>query len=402
MDTAPVIIGFGPNSRYGQPAPIDGPARHHFKPELVDVYNVDEFIQAIPLKTLVRFSAVAKKTFPRPLKQARVKSLTALKSSTSNPSSTEPASPRDSGYHGSPTQAADPTTDFSTGAGLTLPPPIIRSGPKGRKQLKLFLDAIEMPSNGAIQVALKWMNDNAAVHDSAPLLEYGPTSLKDCQLIDLIDYYQAALCFDLCPFPKRLKVEILQRLTNHRPNVNAFRQLARFLPLDDSAVKRVVNSFHDFWRAKEYTSEELHEFDVFLAQEENMEFDARLVRTFKARRVGYARDLEASQGLERAPKHGSQKRVTQNAVRKTSVHLVEGEKDRKQGMKAKSKPTLQSEGNDAGEEVLEDEASVKDEQLGEVEEQTADGEDSSTGGRRRRPRRAQQARGKALAAAAGA
>ncbi|SMY22256.1 unnamed protein product [Zymoseptoria tritici ST99CH_1A5] len=407
MDTQPVIIGFGPKSRYGKPAHIDMPRRSHFKPELVDVYIADEFVEAIPRKDLVRFSIAAAKAFPRPVKSSTKAQVVPIAES-----SNQPQSPRDSGYQGSPKLPAGSRAGaLPVQTGKILPSPDHSSAPKGRKQLRLFLDAPEMPSFEAVQSALKWMKDNADADGSARLLDFGPSSLEDAQLIDLIDLYQTALCFDLRPFPKRIRIEILNRLTTNRPDVNTFRQLSRFLPLDDSAIKRSINSFHDFWRAKEYTAGELAEFDDFLAQDENKDFERRLAQIFKARRVAHAKGLEDAKATGDHTKHVPQKGALRSG-RGVAAHgqtadtglstkqNVEGKDNHQKTTKVTKAMSKQAGKEDAAdgtkgskksEQVATDNSS-EGKEVGEVSE-------ASPGGRRR-PRRAQQARGKALTAEA--
>ncbi|KJX92645.1 hypothetical protein TI39_contig5834g00012 [Zymoseptoria brevis] len=402
MDTQPVIIGFGPNSRYGKAPPADAPTRRHFKPELVDVYIVDEFVEAVPRQVLIRFSIVAAKTFPRP-----VKSSNKTEAAGTTERSDQPQSPRDSGYHGSPKPVAGHrTTSPAVQTGTILRSPLHSSAPKGRKQLSLFLDAPEMPSFEAVQTALKWMKDNGDADSSARLLDYGPSSLGGIQLIDLIDLYQVALCFDMRPFPNRIRFEIFNRLTNNRPDVNTFRQLTRFLPLDDSAVARAINSFHDFWRAKEYSAEELSEFDAFLAEEQNKNFERKLSQVFKARRVAHAKGLEDAQATGVNTKHGQEKVAPPStslqaaAKAKTAENgystkqEIDGEVKQKkatQVTKAMSKQAVnENAANDTkGSQEPNHAAAEKANQGGE-------GCEASPGGRRR-PRRAQQARGQALA-----
>ncbi|SMQ48559.1 unnamed protein product [Zymoseptoria tritici ST99CH_3D7] len=413
MDTQPVIIGFGAKSRYGKPAPSDMPSRRHFNPELVDVYLADEFVEAIPRKVLTRFSIVAAKTFPRPDKSG-AKINTASTSTTKT--NVQPQSPRDSGYHGSPGPVTGGRTTASpVQVGTISPSPLHSSAPKGRKQLRLFLDAPEMPSFEAVQTALKWMKDNGDADSSARLLDYGPSSLEDAQLIDLIDLYQSALCFDLRPFPKRIRIEILNRLTNNRPDVNTFAQLTRFLPLDDSAVARAINSFHDFWRAKEYTSEEMNQFTAFLDQEENKNFERKLSQIFKSRRVAHAKGLEGAQGPEVSTNHGKQKDAPPHSSRQTEPKKTEDGTKHVAKQDVKSEPKKENSGpmtktvpkkavkEEATDGVEEGATASKgsgaeaNEAAAEKSSQDVEASKESPSGRRR-PRRAQQARGKALAA----
>ncbi|SMR48201.1 unnamed protein product [Zymoseptoria tritici ST99CH_3D1] len=417
MDTQPVIIGFGPKSRYRKPAPSDAPSRRHFKPELVDVYIMDEFIEAIPRRVLIRFSIVAAKTFPRPVNPGNK-----IQAAPTTETSDRSQSPRDSGYHGSPGPAAGHRARASPVQTSTIvTSPLHSSAPKGRKQLKLYLDAPEMPSYDAVQTALKWMKDNADADGSARLLDYGPSSLEDAQLIDLIDLYQTALCFDIRPFPKRIRIEILSRLTNNRPDVNTFAQLSRFLPIDDSAIARAINSFHDFWRAKEYTSEEMSAFSAFLDQEQNKDFERKLSQIFKARRVAHAKGLEDAQGPEVRAKHPHKKGTPPPTARHAgpNVSTIGTKLLVKQDSKAEpkqenvtqvdktvSKQVVKEEGTDGAKDdakegtkkgVKEGSNTVADEATTETPSEHREGSEASPGGRRR-PRRAQQARGKALEA----
>jgi hypothetical protein len=273
-----------------------------------------------------------------------------------------------------------------------------------------------MPSNEAVVAALKWMKDNEEVNGYDPFLDYGPSSLGAVQLVDLIDCYQAALCFQLRPFPKRIRSEILDRLTRNRPDVNIFHQLSRFLPLDDPAITRVINSYHDFWRAGQYSTDELDAFSVFRYAKENRDFNQRCHQIFKSRRVAYAKHFEATQEAKVVEGHGMSKRNGHLKVEKeTSRRSPEGRTEPKTEDIFRSGAIVKSRGAEETKQKLtgtvrqfqgQTKQAAKEETT-EGPKENAVSNGSSLSGKatqslsvnaRRRNRRAAQARAKALAA----
>lgn len=73
-------------------------------------------------------------------------------------------------------------------------------------------------------------------------LDFGPEKL-DLRMMDLIDLYQAGLCF-LLPMT-RLRHEIETRLQAVRPEFRLVKVLCAHLPPDDELVSCLVRSLHD-------------------------------------------------------------------------------------------------------------------------------------------------------------
>lgn len=114
---------------------------------------------------------------------------------------------------------------------------------------------------------LTWMQQNRRTHNDEPLLPLTPVPLAQISLKVLIDTFTGVLAYDLAPFPRELRHEILTRLTQQPAKVEQIRYLYEHLPIDDPILNRMVTSFFEHSEAEHYTQAEIDAIYEYVHEE---------------------------------------------------------------------------------------------------------------------------------------
>lgn len=356
-----LVTSYGNGQRFHKSpmvAPSEIPSKRP-KHEMVDVYNVDEFVGEVSLRLLTRFSDVASVTFLDSEKTRTVKlgseqrGVGQTERSTSRHSTTIQDLILDKAFQKLEKTISDASGDSSPTAspkstaskpcsgrtrsdtrttGLTIPdefevtshqkyqrPHRPRRGVErnGKKELRLDLNVSEMPTKTAIREAIAWMKSNEKLHGDQTL-PFGPDDLVNLSLEDVVDLYQAALAFGMQPWPGRLRLELNERLTSTRLDYHTFRNITRRLPLADSCVSRAINEveYHTFRR--HYTDAEIDVFKTFESRPGNEALRARI------HELGVVRQ-HARQARRNRDREQKNLQVVQRPAQVIAGHIAGGE-----------------------------------------------------------------------------
>ena len=304
MDHAHVVIGS--KSRYARPS-----SETHVKPkrprEMVNIYLEDEFVGEIALGALVRFSKLAKATYPRPALPKGDEEKPKDGVNTSAKTGKEHAGGATSGSKEWAEMAEQSDSDRVTksqnveaSVTATNESSSQRSAsvepPTPNNLVITVPGAWVQPNLSIARHILTWMIQNRRTRNDEPLLPLTPVPLAKISLKVLIDTFTGVLAYDLAPFPRELRHEILTRLTQQPSKVEQIRYLYEHLPLDDPILNRMVTSFFEHSEANHYTQAEIDAIDEYIHEE--VDDDGELERHFdrvkrsRARKQGRATAME--------------------------------------------------------------------------------------------------------------
>ena len=275
MDHAHVVIGS--KSRYARSTP-EAQVKPRRPRETVNIYLEDEFVGEISLGVLVRFSKLAKATYPRPSQ---------LKTDPETPKDSVKASAEPGKEH-----VVGATSDSKEWAEMAeqsdsdrvtksqnvevkaaaneesspQSPPSVE--PPTAKNLVISVPGAWVQPNLSIaRHILTWMQQNRRTRNDEPLLPLTPVPLAKISLKVLIDTFTGVLAYDLAPFPRELRHEILTRLTQQPVKVEQIRYLYEHLPVDDPILNRMVTSFFEHSEAEHYTQAEIDAIYEYVHEE---------------------------------------------------------------------------------------------------------------------------------------
>ena len=275
MDHDRIVIGS--KSRYARPAP-----EAHGKPrrprETVNIYLEDEFVGEISLGVLVRFSKLAKATYPRPAppKNDHETPKDGVKASAEPVK--EPAEEASSGskewaemveqsdcQSNAKLQSMEAKVATDEESSPQSPTPV---EPPAPKNLVISVPGAWVQPNLSIaRHILTWMQQNRRTRNDEPLLPLTPVPLAKISLKVLIDTFTGVLAYDLAPFPRELRHEILTRLTQQPVNAEQICYLYERLPVDDPILNRMVTSFFEHSEAEHYTQAEIDAIYEYVHEE---------------------------------------------------------------------------------------------------------------------------------------
>ena len=265
MDHAHVVIGS--KSRYTRPAP-DAQVKPRRPRETVNIYLEDEFVGEISLGVLVRFSKLAKATYPRPSPPKNEQGTPKDGVKATAGSGKEHAEGATSGSREWAEMAEQSDSDrinksqnveseIATNDESSPQSPMLIE-PLTPKKLAISVpSAWVQPNLGIARHILTWMQQNRRTRNDEPLLPLTPVPLAKISLKVLIDTFTGVLAYDLAPFPRELRHEILTRLTQQPVKVEQMRYLYEHLPIDDPILNRMVTSFFEHSEAEHYTQAEM-------------------------------------------------------------------------------------------------------------------------------------------------
>jgi hypothetical protein len=286
---------------------------------MVGVYVGDTFIEQIPLSLLKRFSKTARNTFSNPV-SARASSFdSAIELDFDDlVDGAFEESPR------SPTNACSIAVPASLRSQTHMQCNVAASNGSintGLKQLILDLDVDDSQSCVAVRHAIKWMRDHENCKGSDELLDYGPEVLDALPLDQLVAVYKAGLVFDLQPprARKRVKDEILCRLSNSHPTIDTFKMLCKHIPVADSVFARAINSVHEHWEQRKYPEDEWKTLQHFFEFGDDVELGERFHRlsrkwqaSVEERGVGKCSDGEQEANQDVRPHSSSPKNMSEH------------------------------------------------------------------------------------------
>lgn len=295
MDHTTVVIGS--KSRYARPT-----TGAHVKPrrprEMVNVYLQDEFVGEISLGVLVRFSKLAKATYPRPSQPQNDRETPKDDVKKGTEPGKENAGGATSGSKEwaemveqsdsdritksqNPEQNVAATNESSSQRSASVEPPT-------PKNLVISVPSAWVQPNLSIaKHILTWMQQNSRTRNDEPLLPLTPVPLNRISLKVLVDTFTGVLAYDLAPFPRELRHEILTRLTQQPSKVEQIRYLYEHLPIDDPILNRMVTSFFEHSEADHYTKAEIDAIYEYIHEE--VDDDGELERHFDRVRRSRAR-----------------------------------------------------------------------------------------------------------------
>jgi hypothetical protein len=265
MDVANVVIGS--KSRYSRSHATAQatPTKPKRPRETVLIYLQDEFVGEIALGVLVRFSKLAKATYPKPaqLNNESEKSQDGVKAKVEAgqaPSAEQSDADRVVESHeveaGNTTTTESPSEDATS---FELPP---------QKSFTISVPtAWVQPSLSIVKHILTWMQQNKRTRNDDPLLPLTPVPLAKLSLKTLIDTFAGVLAYDLAPFPRDLRHEIMTRLTQNPCKVEQIRYLYEHLPVEDPILNRLVTSFFEHTEADHYTQQEINAIYGYIYEE---------------------------------------------------------------------------------------------------------------------------------------
>jgi hypothetical protein len=258
MDTTNIVIGR--NSRYARPATRPASvvnAKPQRPREFVTVYLDDDFVGEVSLGVLVRFSKLAKITYPKPPQstqeskstdggQSEVKVAGTLVGEKSDGETwADMAEHSDAGKAASKPDVEEQVA-VTTPLGLPYPKSLAIGVPGVWVQPKLSI----------VKHILTWMEQNKRSRNNEPLLPLTPAPLPKISLQALVDTYTGVLAYELTPFPHDLRHEILTRLTQQPTHAEQMQYLYEHLPVKDPILSRMVTSFFEHDDAGHYTAEQ--------------------------------------------------------------------------------------------------------------------------------------------------
>lgn len=267
MDVANVVIGS--KSRFARSVSVNeapAPPKPKRPRETVKIYLQDHYVGEISFGVLIRFSKLAKVTFPRsyPTTNEHEKSSDGNKvkaevGQTEAPTQVVPDSKNwaemaEQSDISQIVKSQDPsdhptTTTEPSVKSVTSPPP---------KELIVGVNGVWVqPEISTLKFILMWMEQNKRTRQDEPLLPITPQPMSKISLTALVDTYTGALAYDLAPFPRELRHEILSRLTKQPTKLEQIRHIYVRLPLDEPILSRMVTSFFEHSEAGNYTKQEV-------------------------------------------------------------------------------------------------------------------------------------------------
>ncbi|KAK4502780.1 hypothetical protein PRZ48_006206 [Zasmidium cellare] len=335
-DGRTLVASYESAQRFSRP-PVSAPSEPtptRPRQEMVDVYYSDEFVEEVPQKLLIRFSNMASVAFLKTRKSGHGHDKQSERSVSppstiadsvmdgairglENTTPTAPKKPRDispsttSDFTAFDTCSTSRSRSDTRTTDLTIPEkfedisyvkddihietqPHVEGGKRrrrrrrrggaqrGKKELRLDLNVREAPTKDAVRAAIAWMKTNEDRHGDHTL-PYGPNDLSNLDLEDIVDLYQAALAFGLQPWPRRLKLELNERITRTRLDFETFVKITRWLPMADSALARALNQVDYHMIRARYTLSEMEDFEMYISTPGNETLQAR---THELRVVG--------------------------------------------------------------------------------------------------------------------
>lgn len=275
MDHAHVMIGS--KSRYARSTP-EAQVKPRRPRETVNIYLEDEFVGEISLGVLVRFSKLAKATYPRP---AQPKNDHETPKGSIN-ARLEPGKEHVVGatsgskewaemVEQSESERATKTQNVEAKVAAdeeSSPQSPTAAEPPDPKNLVISVPGAWVQPNLSIaRHILTWMQQNRRTHNDEPLLPLTPVPLAQISLKVLIDTFTGVLAYDLAPFPRELRHEILTRLTQQPAKVEQIRYLYEHLPIDNPILNRMVTSFFEHSEAEHYTQAEIDAIYEYVHEE---------------------------------------------------------------------------------------------------------------------------------------
>ncbi|KAM0716523.1 hypothetical protein Q7P37_007968 [Cladosporium fusiforme] len=305
MDSAPLVIGF--KSRYGRPAAdmSNNTSKIKRPRQTVKVYLEDDYVGEISLGVIVRFSKLAKATFPKPQgslekvvqsdKSAKVKTEKAVQADAEIEQGEKKswADMTDADY-------ADHEEDHKApleveGRAVTSPAsPAVEAAsaePLEPKGLAISVaGAWIQPDISVAKHILNWMQQNKRTRNNEPLLPLTPLPLSSIPLKALIDTYTGVLAYDLAPFPHDLRHEILTRITKQPTKAPEMQHLYEHLPVEDPILNRMVTAYFEHVEADHYSQTEITAIHTYV--QDNAGDEGELNRHFN--RVNRSRNRKLS------------------------------------------------------------------------------------------------------------
>lgn len=275
MDHAHVVIGS--KSRYARSTP-EAQVKPRRPRETVNIYLEDEFVGEISLGVLVRFSKLAKATYPRPAQpkndhqspkdgvkasaEPRKEHVVGATSGSKEWAEMAEQSDSDRATKSQNVEAkVAPNEESSPQSPTSVEPPTT-------KNLVISVPGAWVQPNLSIaRHILTWMQQNRRTRNDEPLLPLTPVPLAKISLKVLIDTFTGVLAYDLAPFPRELRHEILTRLTQQPAKVEQIRYLYEHLPVDDPILNRMVTSFFEHSEAEHYTQAEIDAIYEYVHEE---------------------------------------------------------------------------------------------------------------------------------------
>lgn len=288
MDPTPVVIGF--KSRYARTNAVESNNSKMKRPrQMVQVYLQNDYVGEISLGVLVRFSKLAKASFPRPQttpeqtlesnKSAKPKKDNSLQAglevkqgdskSWADLAEAEHVKDVDHAEHAAGHDHED----------AVAPPAATPTTSEEPRGLSISVaGAWIQPEVSVAKHILNWMQQNKRTHNNEPLLPLTPQPLSSIPLKALIDTYTGVLAYDLVPFPHELRHEIMTRLTKEPTQGSQIRYLYERLPVEDPILNRMVTSYFEHLEADHYTQAEIDDIHEYV--EENVGDEGELHRHF--------------------------------------------------------------------------------------------------------------------------
>jgi hypothetical protein len=286
MDHAHVVIGS--KSRYARHT-TDAHVKARRPREMVNIYLQDEFVGEISLGVLVRFSKLAKATYPKPTQPQNDRETPKDGVKVSTELGKEQTGEATSGSkewaemaERSDTDRVAKSQNVENNVAATNESSSQRSAsvePPTTKNLVISVPSARVQPNLSIaKHILTWMQQNSRTHNDEPLLPLTPVPLDRISLKVLVDTFTGVLAYDLAPFPRELRHEILTRLTQQPCKVEQIRYLYEHLPIDDPILNRMVTSFFEHSDVDHYTQEEIDAIYEYIHEE--VDDDGELERHF--------------------------------------------------------------------------------------------------------------------------
>lgn len=268
MTSGQVVIGF--KSQYASPnaktrdTPVKRPR------EIVKVYLDDEYVGEISLGVMVRFSKFAKSVFPKPPQanneepQSKVSdgSKVINKDAPANGDASSKSKSWADMVESEVEQTKESVPVEAVATASTAPhsteSPAAPELPEP-KALNIGVDgAWVQPDISVARHILNWMEQNKRTRNNEPLLPLTPAPFSKITLRALVDTYTGVLAFDLAPFPRDLRHEILGRLTQYPAGAKQMQYLYEHLPVHDPIINRMVTSFFEHSEGGRYTQVQLN------------------------------------------------------------------------------------------------------------------------------------------------
>jgi hypothetical protein len=257
-------------SRYSQPRPLVETSCGNYELGVKD------------LRTMIRFSNVFARAFPKP--------------------------------------SASANSDGST--------PLTNGGDQQIKKLDLDDDRFwDLPSSQAFDAVFAWMERSMKAKRGETLTLFGFDDPENYDIFEMIDFWAVAQLLDIRPFPRLLRDQIRKRLESITPKLDVIKFAHERLPIHDTIMTKVLHTYFVNGDANQYTEAELKAiFDY--GMDEDPQLRERLADMAESRRNRRGRN-QARRGDEQPSN------VAQSGVQKGS----DQQKDDKQSEQVKHEAT---------------------------------------------------------------